>query len=593
MKELLYPFDSDWIMKNRRKIKKALLEEQNSFVIKRIAVLGGSTTHDIIQVLELFLLNEGIQPVFYESEYGQFYQDGMFGNDTLDRFAPDLIFIHTTNRNLDAVYPSIQDTREQVMQRVEEQMMMFTQLWQSLRDKFHCTIIQNNFEFPTYRMFGNKDCVDVRGRVHFIHALNQRFANYAENHSDFYIHDIQYLSSVYGLEQWAQPFYWYMYKYALSLSAIPFYADSLSHMIQSVFGKNKKALALDLDNTLWGGVIGDDGIDGIEIGQETAVGQSYLEFQSYLRAQKDKGVILTVCSKNERDNALLGLNHPSGVLKPEDFAVIQANWEAKSENVGKIAEYLNILPDSIVFVDDNPAEREIVRTYTKGVTVPELGEVDSYIATLERNGFFEVTAFSEDDLKRNAMYQENALRAQAQQSFTDYGEYLKSLAMKAVIRDFEPVYLPRITQLTNKSNQFNLTTKRYTESEMKAIAENPVYIRLYGQLKDRFGDNGIVSVVIGKKDQMSLHIDLWLMSCRVLKRDMELAMLDTLVLQCKKEGIEEIYGYYYPTKKNEMVRYLYRELGFDFVGEDEDGNGTWKLFVSTYQNRNSYIEIEE
>ena len=592
MQELYYPYDSDWILKNRRKIRKTLLEEQTSFVTKRIAVLGGSTTHDIIQVLELFLLNEGIQPIFYESEYGQFYQDGIFGNETLNQFNPDLIFIHTTNRNLDAVYPTVQDTKETVQQRVDEQMSMYTQLWESLRNKFHCTIIQNNFEFPFYRTFGNQDCVDVRGRVHFIQTLNRKFSDYAEAHTDFYIHDIQYLSSIYGLEQWAQPFYWYMYKYALSLSAIPFFADNLSHIIQSIFGKNKKALALDLDNTLWGGVIGDDGIDGIEIGQETSVGQSYLEFQSYLRAQKDKGIILTVCSKNERENAILGLNHPSGVLKPEDFAVIQANWEAKSENVCKIAEYLNILPDSIVFVDDNPAEREIVRTYTSGVTVPEIGEADRYISVLERNGFFEVTAFSEDDLKRSTMYRENALRAQAQQSFTDYGEYLQSLEMKATIRDFDTVYLPRITQLTNKSNQFNLTTKRYTESEMKAVADNPNYIRLYGQLADRFGDNGIVSVLIGKKDGQTLHMDLWLMSCRVLKRDMELAMLDTLVLQCRKEGIEEIYGYYYPTKKNEMVRYLYRQLGFDLIQEDGNGNSTWRLSVPAYHNQNMYIKTE-
>lgn len=592
MKELLYPFDSDWIMKNRRKIKKALLEESSSRITKRIAVLGGSTTHDIIQVLELFLLNEGIQPVFYESEYGQFYQDGMFGNESFDRFAPDLIFIHTTNRNLDAVYPTMQDTKETVCRRLDEQMIRFTQLWETLSEKFHCTIIQNNFEFPFYRLMGNQDCVDMRGRVRFVQELNARFAAYAAHHSDFYIHDIQYLSSIYGLEQWAQPFYWYMYKYALSLSAIPCFAASLCNMIKSVFGKNKKALALDLDNTLWGGVIGDDGIDGIEIGQETSVGQSYMEFQNYLRTQKEKGVLLTVCSKNDRENALLGLNHPSGVLKPEDFADIQANWEAKSENVGRIASNLNILPDSIVFVDDNPAEREIVRVYADGVTVPELGEVDSYISVLERNGFFEVTAFSEDDLKRNTMYQENALREQARQSFTDYRAYLESLEMQAVIRDFEPVYLPRITQLTNKSNQFNLTTRRYTESEMREIAENPNYIRLYGQLKDRFGDNGIVSVVLGQHNSAELHIDLWLMSCRVLRRDMELAMLDTLVLQCKKEGIEKIYGYYYPTPKNGMVRNLYGDLGFDFIQEDASGNGTWLLDVSTYQNQNTVITVE-
>ena len=590
MKELQYPFDGDWILQNRRKIRKQLINDGTTRISKKIAVLGGSTTHDIVKILELFLLNAGILPSFYESEYGQYYEDGVFGNEELDAFAPDLIFIHTTNRNIQQ-YPTLNDTKESVQNLLDLQFDRFAQLWEQIRAKYNCTIIQNNFDFPSFRLMGNRDAMDRRGRVNFINRLNLMFADYAEAHSDFYIHDIQYLSAEYGLDRWQDPSFWYMYKYALCVPAIPLFAHNLCNMIKSVFGKNKKALVLDLDNTLWGGVIGDDGVDGIEIGQETSVGQGYYEFQSYLRAHRDLGVMLNVASKNDHENAIMGLNHPSGVLKPDDCTIIKANWEAKSDNVRNIALELNILPDSLVFVDDNPAEREIVRTFLPEVAVPEVNHVEEYIEVLDRSGFFEVTAFSEDDRKRNDMYRQNAARMAAIANYTDYDAYLKSLEMQGEIRDFEPIYLPRITQLTNKSNQFNVTTRRYTESEMEQISHDPSYICLYGRLIDRFGDNGIVSCVVGKKDSEILHVDLWLMSCRVLKRNMEYAMLDTLVKRCVAAGIREIRGYYYPTAKNAMVRDLYEQFGFSLVVIDEKGNSVWTLDVEGYKSQNHVISV--
>ena len=292
-------------------------------------------------------------------------------------------------------------------------------------------------------------------------------------------------------------------------------------------------LALDLDNTLWGGVIGDDGQEGIEIGQETSMGQAYDELQRYLKEQKKLGVLLTVCSKNEPENALLGLNHPNGVLKPDDFVCIQANWDSKDQNILKTAQTLNLLPESFVFVDDNPAERAIVSGQIAGIAVPEFDSVEECLMVLDRSGYFEVTTLSKDDANRNEMYRANVQRAQLQQSFADYTEYLHSLDMHASITDFDPISMQRIVQLTNKSNQFNLTTRRYTKSDMEAVAASPNHIRLCGRLRDKFGDNGIVSVVIGEQIEQTLHIDLWLMSCRVLKRDMELAMLDELVAQCQ------------------------------------------------------------
>lgn len=591
MRELEYPFDSELILQNRRRLRKALIADGSARIKKNIAVLGGSTTHDIIAALELFLLNQGIEPSFYESEYAQYYQDAMFGNPELDEFHPDIIFVHTSLRNINVGFPSMSDSREQVKELIDSQVKYFEGMWEKLRSKFNCPIIQNNFEMPFYRLLGNKDAQDYRGRTNFVTELNRRFYEYADEHNDFYIHDINYISAAYGLEQWSDPFYWYMYKYCLCLPAIPEFAFNLSNIIKSIFGKNKKALVLDLDNTLWSGVVGDDGVDGIDVGQETSVGQGFYEFQTYLKAHKQLGILLNVASKNDHENAIAGLNHPSGVLKPDDFTIIKANWDAKSENLKKIASELSLLPESLVFVDDNPAEREIVRAYVPGVAVPEVNKVEEYIRNIDRGGYFEVTTFSADDASRVEMYRQNIMRAQAQESFTDYNEYLLSLEMHADIKDFEPLYLARITQLTNKSNQFNLTTKRFTESEMEAVAADDKYVRLYGRLVDKFGDNGIVSVVIGRQEDNILHMELWLMSCRVLKRDMEQAMLDEVVRQAVLRGIDEIRGYYYPTAKNKMVEKLYETFGFTLLSSDDAGNTVWSLKTEGYENQNKVIKV--
>lgn len=591
MKELEYPFDSEYILKNAKKLKRMLLAEETSRMKKKIAVLGGSTTHDIIRILELFLLHQGIEPEFYESEYGQYFQDAMFGNERLDAFAPDIIFIHTSNRNVTA-YPKPGDGREETEALLEEQYGHFAAMWDKLEADYHCPVIQNNFEYPFYRLLGNQDGAAISGRTRFLSRLNERFYQYGETHGNFYINDINYISATYGLDKWSDPFYWHMYKYCLCLQAIPEFAHNLCNIIKAVFGKNKKALVLDLDNTLWGGVVGDDGAENLEIGQETSMGQVYAEFQSYIKAQKDIGVMLNINSKNEEENAMAGLNHPAGVLKPEDFIVIKANWEPKSRNLSEIAEELNILPESLVFVDDNPAEREIVRQQTPAAA-PEIGKPEQYIHVLDRSGFFEVTSLSEDDRRRSDMYRANRMREKQQAEFADYGEYLRSLKMKGTIRSFEPVYMARIAQLTNKSNQFNLTTRRYTQGEIEQAAADKGQITLYGKLEDKFGDNGVVSVVIGHKEEDALHIDLWIMSCRVLKRDMEYAMMDRLAEECQKAGISKIIGYYYPTAKNKMVENFYGLQGFVKTEEDDKGNTVWQYKIpETYEKKNKYIEIE-
>ena len=594
MKELEYPFDPEWILKKKKALKRELLQNtQQTFLEKKIAILGGSTTRDIRDILELFLLNYGIRPCFYESEYNQYYADGMFPNPALEEFHPDILYIHTSNRNIEQ-YPSLEDDRTLVTQKLQAEYERFQALWEHLHAVYGCPVIQNNFEPPLYRLLGNRDASDHRGRWNYIQRLNQMFYEYADTHQDFYIHDICYEAADYGLERWSDPFYWNMYKYAMCVPAIPYTAFQLARIIKSIFGRNKKVLNLDLDNTLWGGVIGDDGPENIEIGQETSLGQTYAEFQDYLKQHKKLGVLLSVNSKNNEETALSGLERADSVLKREDFVAFRANWEQKSHNLYATAEELKLLPESFVFVDDNPAEREIVRQEVPGAAVPEITKVEEYIRVLDRSGFFEVTNFSEDDLKRNEMYLANEQRNRMQKNFSDYGDYLRSLEMKAQIGAFDPAYFSRIAQLTNKSNQFNLTTHRYSQSEIEQIAADPQYLTLCGRLEDKFGDNGVVSIVIGRKEKDVLQIELWLMSCRVLKRDMEYAMMDTLVKQCRDCGIRQIYGYFYPTAKNAMVKDFYALQGFEKLEEDVDGNAKWSFRIpEQYTLKNQVITVME
>lgn len=592
MQCLEYPFDSNYIISKKKKIKRELLESNKSFIEKKVAILGGSTTNDIKLILELFLLNYGIKPSFYESEYNQYYQDAMFPNKELEEFSPDIIYIHTTNRNI-TTYPVLKDTKEAIDALIEAEYSKFSGMWERLHEVYHCPLIQNNFEMPFYRLLGNKDASDIHGAVNFLTRLNMKFYEYAQCHDNFYICDINYISADYGLKEWADTFYYHMYKYALSVPAIPYLSFNVANIIKSIFGKNKKGFVLDLDNTLWGGVIGDDGVDNIVLGPEESEGQVYSEFQNYIKSHQQLGIILNIDSKNDYENAIAGINHPDSVFKEEDFIKIEANWDPKDRNFVNIANALNLLPESLVFIDDNPAERHIVTEQLPGVCAPNIGQVQEYIKNIDRSGFFEVTTISEDDAKRNEMYVENAKRQALEASFSDYNEYLLSLEMKGIIKAFEPVYMARIAQLTNKSNQFNVTTKRYTQAEIEEVAASDEYITLYGKLEDRFGDNGVVSVVIGHIIEDVCHVDLWIMSCRVLKRDMEQAMMDGLVKKCKEKGISTIKGYYYPTQKNGMVKELFKVFGFSKIEEDDKNNTIWEFKIrEDYENQNKVISVE-
>lgn len=593
IKELEYPFDAEYLLKKKKSIKRALLEQPVEYIKKRVAILGGSTTHEVRLMLELFLLNNGIMPEFYESEFNQYYQEGAFDNLKLKEFHPDIIYVYTTNYNIIS-YPDFLMDEVTIEKLLQNEIEKYYELWNKLEKDYQCPIIQNNFDLPTYRIVGNKSAADIHGRVNFISRLNNLFYEFAQRTKHFYICDLNYISAWYGLERWQDPFYWYMYKYAIAVPAIPYLAYNVANIIKSIFGKNKKGLVLDLDNTLWGGVIGDDGIDNIKIGVEEPEGQVYSDFQTYIKELKNQGILLNINSKNEYENAVMGLKHPDSVLKLEDFIVVKANWNTKDINMRAIADELNVLPESLVFVDDNPAEREIVKGCMPNISAPILEKPENYLRLIDQSGYFEMSNYSDEDFQRSKMYKENINRTEEQGKFLDYKDYLISLKMEADIRPFEKVYCARIAQLSNKSNQFNLTTKRYTQAEIENLAEDNQYITLYGRLKDKFGDEGIVTVIIGMIQEKKCHINLWLMSCRVLKRDMEYAMMDALEKHCVIHKIREIYGYYYPTQKNSMVRGFYADMGFTKVNEDDMGNTVWKYKVAnTEEKRNTIISVNE
>ena len=387
MKELQYPFDANAILSQKKRIRRQLLADTVGFVTKNIAILGGCTTSNIKLILELFLLDQGIRPEFYESEYNQYYQDAVFDNAALKAFQPDVIYVCTSNRNV-TTYPAMCDDRAKVDALLQQEIDKFAAVWDSLAERYHCPIIQNNFEMPFYRLLGNKDASDVHGKVNFLTRLNMEFYDYAQKHENFYICDINYISADYGLREWSDPFYYHMYKYALNVNAIPYLSFNVANMIKSIFGKNKKGIVLDLDNTLWGGVIGDDGVENIILGPEESEGQVYLEFQRYMKEQMSLGVILNIDSKNDEENALMGLEHPDSELSKEDFIVIKANWDSKDQNFRLIADKLNLLPESLLFIDDNPAERHIVTEQVRGVVAPEIGSVHQYIQNIDRGGYF-------------------------------------------------------------------------------------------------------------------------------------------------------------------------------------------------------------
>jgi len=370
-KELKHPIDVATVLRKRRSLKRGLLEQPN-LVATRIAILGGSTTAEVKSMLEIFLLAHGIQPTFYESEYNRYSEDVMFENPELWEFKPEIVYLHTTWHNV-SQFPELLEGDAEVEQRLREEVGRFEAIWEKIQAKLGAFVIQNNFDLPSLRPLGNLEGSAAYGRINFLMRLNAEFANFARTHSRFLIHDIHYLSAQVGLNAWFEPMYWYSFHTALSPTATVALAQSLAAMVKSVYGKSKKCLVLDLDNTLWGGVIGDDGVQGLVLGRDNPMGEAFQSFQRYAKQLQRRGVLLAVCSKNEPETAPLGFTHPDSILKLEDFSAFKANWNPKPDNIREIAFELNIGLDSFVFVDDNPAERALVTAQLPEVAVPEVG----------------------------------------------------------------------------------------------------------------------------------------------------------------------------------------------------------------------------
>jgi len=588
-----YPYDVEWLLRKKRSIRRELLSQPH-LQDRRVAILGGSTISEIKDILELFLLKDGIRPTFYESEYNRFYEDARFQNPELQAFHPEIIFIHTSSVNIPR-FPAVRDSPEEIEALLDETMERFTSIWDQLAKDYGAPIIQNNFEMLRSRGLGNLDGYDVRGRGRFIEELNLRFGQEARKRSGLHLNDIHYLSAWVGLDRWHDRLAWFSYKYALSHEAIPFLADSVASLVRALSGRTRKALVLDLDNTLWGGVISEDGLQGIQIGRETPEAEAYTDFQEYVKRLQERGIVLAFCSKNDEVQALEGFNHPDSVLAVGDFAAFQANWQPKHENLQRIAKDLSLGIDSMVFADDNPMERHLVRTHEPSVAVPEMGsDIIRFVDIIDKSGLFEVVSISQEDMQRCAFYADNGARKGLEARFEDYGAFLASLEMVAEIRPFAPVYLDRICQLTNKSNQFNVTTRRCTLAEIEAMAGDPQWVTRYGRLKDKFGDNGLVSILAAHKEAGLLRIDLWLMSCRVLKRGMEEAIFDQLVEAAAECGATRIVGQYLPTAKNGMVKDLFQQMGFHLLERGPGGETSWGFDLpQKHVPRNKFIEVNK
>jgi FkbH-like protein len=586
MRALEYPLDADDILRHRRRLRRELLEDQRPRQPLRVAVLGGSTTGEVVRILELFLLNRGLAPVFYESEANR-YQEAVLADDSdLFAFSPDIVYLHTSLINLRRL-PGPRDSEETLASLLAAEMARFEQIWDRIERHAHCAIVQNNFEPPPTRPLGNLDAYAPQGRVRFVNELNRRFADAAARRQRLFLNDINYLSARLGLDRWWSPAALYSYGYALSLQAIPHLCHNLAAIMAALTGRGRKSLVVDLDNTIWGGVIGEDGLAGIRVSPGDPVGEAHRALQDHLDQLSQRGILLAVCSKNDRAVALEGFTHPDMMLGVQHFSSFKAGWDPKPGCLSEIARELHIGAESLVFLDDSPAERALVERELPDVAVlPVPDAVEYFLPVLDRSGYFEPALVADEDRQRAAWLRNDAEREHAARDFTDLAGYLHYLEMKAEICLLSDVDAARAWQLVQKTNQFNLTGRRYTLGELEELMASPDHVILGGRLSDRFGCHGLTSVVVIALEGATARIDLWIMSCRVLQRQFELAMFDSLIQSCCDRGAVRLLGPYVPSARNQMVAGLYESLGFAPQGE------LWSLALAPRPApRNEFIEV--
>ncbi len=540
----------------------------------RIAVLGGYNTSSLAPLIELYLFGAGASSEIYESHYGVFRQEILDPNSRLYSFEPKMVFIATGWRDV-SYLPLISDGREEVRERCKRETDDWLRLWKTLHERLGCAIIQNNFDFPTWRVLGNHDSRHPSGLSNYLAHLNLAFQEQAPPY--VIIHDVDHMAALKGRLAWSDARFYHYGKLPCASQYLADYAQSVASLIAAQTGRNKKCLVLDLDNTLWGGVIGEDGLEGIRLGQGDPEGEAFASFQKYLKGLRERGIILAACSKNEDSIAReVFEKHPEMVLKLPDFSCFLANWKDKASNLRLIAQQLNIGLDSLVFIDDEAVERALVRRLVPEVAVPEMPDDPAeYILTLEKHRYFQVVALADEDLKRAEYYRSNATRAVAASSVESLEEFLTSLNMKARVAPIEASTLERSAQLINRSNQFNLTTRRYSAAEVRSRMESEEWVTLTVSLTDRFGENGLISALLARVEGGDLHIDTWVMSCRVLKRTIEHFLLNQLCAVARANGLLVIYGEYISTPRNALVCDHYHAMGFEKISTGSNGQMRW------------------
>lgn len=557
----------------------------------RIGIVGDGTLSLLAPVISGSGLRHGLLIQVVEGVYGSAVQQAMDPGGALHSAALDMLVIACDQRGLGLQRAAV--SAQDAEARVDEAMTQLRRTVEGFRANVAAAILVQTVAPPLEALFGSLDRVEPTSPFAMVGALNRRLADWAST-GEIVLLDVARLAQSIGLERWESPQHWHASKLPFAPEMAPAYGEFVARTIAAVRGRSRKCLVLDLDNTLWGGVIGDDGVNGIQLGQGSAAGEAFLAIQQTALELRRRGVVLAVCSKNEEAAALLPFReHPDMLLKEDHIAVFQANWTDKAANLRAIAETLNIGIDALVFLDDNPAERAQVRRELPLVAVPELpDEPGLFPRMLIAAGYFEAVAFTQDDRARAEMYQANAARAAAVQASGDLDSYLASLEMTCIIREVDAVTRPRVAQLINKSNQFNLTTQRYTEAQVEAAERDPKRHISQARLVDKFGDNGIICVLVADRLGDSWEIDTWLMSCRVLGRRVQEACLDHLVRAARADGAIRLIGRYVPSPKNAMVRDHYAKLGFRQISEVA-GTTLWELDLTEFVSPDLPMTIDD
>lgn len=556
----------------------------------KIALLGTGTTDLMHPAITLLLEAAGVACELHPTEYNTYAREILDPNSGTNQFRPDVAVIVNSPAMLPTT-PAPHASGDEVKAAVDE----LSKYWLDLAAKLHatndCDVVLDNYHPIAARPLGNLGAKHGWDTNNFLTRTNLAIAECAPAY--VHVHDVATLAARDGVSKWHDERYWYTAKLPVSLACMVAYVRSMTSIVASLRGRSAKCLVLDLDNTMWGGVVGDDGVAGIKIGQGDAIGEAHLAFQRYVKQLEQRGVMLAVCSKNEEANALAPFEErPEMVIKRGDILSFKANWIPKPENIAAIAQELNIGLDALVFVDDNPAEREHVRQRLPQVRVVELTDDPAdYVRLLDETGWFEITKISSEDKARTDQYKANAERAQLQESALDYDAYLASLEQVGVVKPYEDLHLDRISQLINKSNQFNLTTRRQSRSAVEAEMNDENRLTAYVRLKDRFGDNGLISVFSSLQEGDTLRIDQWLMSCRVFARGVEQLLFNTVVERAAARGVTTIFGTYIPTAKNGLVKDLFERLGFEAHDDGEDGTTHWRLSVADFKPFDVKIEV--